>query len=165
MNAPTVRVLPMLGTTRREIDCGCRLHPVPAEEVTRKLIDDIETIADGGWYAVVMFSDGRGAMRGLTETARLPPQDALDRMVDLAVLLNRDNHHNGHWVIIWSNERINMIWRALVTHGADADRQDHVMFDVGLDEPWSRARLWSLEEMAERAEAGYAGAREYFGGV
>lgn len=138
------RTVPVLGTTGRMIDCGRRLHRVDDGFVTRNLIAAIEFAGEGAeWYAVVLRSDGRGTMRGRTEKTPQPPQDVLDRMVELAVLLNADMHRGGHWVVFWADDRMHALYRDAAGHGLAA---------VNFDDPWARVCQWPLTDLAEKCE-------------
>lgn len=151
------KILPVIGTTRRLVDCGQALHPVPDDEVFDRLIPHIEDTAglEGPWYAVVMLSNGQGQCGGLVETSRRPPDDVFERMVDLAIKMNRECHHNGHWIIAYSNGWISGVWRAWVQHKTE-DKRSAILIETDLAETWERARLWSLEEMMARLDGGYA---------
>ncbi len=151
------RTLPIVGTTQRLVDCGRPLHPVSDDDLFPGLLHDINSTAgiEGPWYAVVMLSNGRGKAGGISETSRMPPPDAFDRMVDLAVKLNAEAHHNGHWIVAWVNGWISGIWRGFAAHVGE-DKRSTILIETDLAEPWVRACLWSLNEMAERIEAGYA---------
>jgi hypothetical protein len=150
------RVVPIVGTTRRLVECGQSLHRMPDDELFKDLVEDIDRSLglEGFWYAVVMLSNGQGNCGGLSETTRMPPPEPFQRMVDLAVLVNRESHHNGHWIIGWVNERIVGVWRGRARH-RDEDAATVMLIEQTLDEPWARAREWSLNEMAERLEAAY----------
>lgn len=147
--------VPVLGTTGRMIDCGRRLHRVEDRMVIENLAPQIEFAGEGAeWYAVVLRSDGRGVLRGRTEQTPVPPQDVLDRMVELAVLLNRDLHYGGHWVVFWADDRLQALYRDCNGHGLAA---------VNYDDPWARVSQWPASDMAERCEKAIAAALPMMG--
>jgi hypothetical protein len=150
------QLLPVLGTTRRLVDCGRPLHRVPDERLFQELAEDIERAVgdEGAWYACIMLASGRGACNGVVPTSRMPPGDVLARMIDLAVKLNGESHHYGHWVILWVNGFISSVWRGWQEH-AEEDKRSVILLVTDLAETWARARLWTLDEMADRCEGGY----------
>lgn len=139
-------VTPILGTTKRLVDCGQSLHRVPDEIATASVVEQIRQFADGPWYACLMRANGRGTLRGESDTARRPPEEMVDTMLRLAVLLNREMHHDGHWVLFTSSGHITAFWR---------DRDGDVHFEITFDEPWSRFRAWPTQRFAQQCEAAY----------
>jgi len=138
------RIIPVLGTTGRTIDCGRALHRVDDRMVIEGLAGQIEFAGEGAeWYAVVLRGDGRGILRGRTDKTPAPPQDVLDRMVDLAVTLNRDLHRGGHWVVFWADDRMHALYRDAAGHGLAA---------VNYDDPWPRIAPLPVTDLAERCE-------------
>lgn len=160
---PSRSVVPVFGTTQRYVTAYRSLHRVPDSEVLESLLPDmVQAWADEGeWYAIVMFSDGRGNCGGISPTSRMPPADAFERMLDLAVRLNKEAHHNGHWIIGWVNGFIAGMWRARQRH-TDEDHQTRMLIVTDLAETWQRAQEWSLEEMADRLEGGYTAGLERY---
>ena len=142
------RTVPVLGTTGRMIDCGRRLHRVDDGLVILNLATQIEFAGEGAeWYAVVLRSDGRGVLRGRTEQTPAPPQDVLDRMVELAVLLNRELHYGGHWIVFWADDRMQALYR---------DGNGHGLAVVNYDDPWPRIAPIPVNDLAERCEKALA---------
>lgn len=140
--------VPVLGTTGRRINVGRALHMVPDEIVIRRLAADMDfTAEDADWYAVVLFSNGIGSIRGRGVNSPPPPPDALDRMVELAVLLNREVHFGGHWVVFWADDRMHALYR---------DAQGNGLVSQKFDDPWARVKTWPVTDMAERCEAAMA---------
>ena len=139
--------LPIFGTTVQRIHCGHALHRVPTEVVFASLRDDCLTFLGASWYACVLLSDGSGVMRGSRTTTRKPAQDVLDRMMEVAELLNREHHEGGHWVIAWAGARFHLLWR-----DGDGDLQ----FTVEVDEPWERVRGMPSTEISNRGVIGHA---------
>lgn len=129
-------------STYQTVNCGQRLHNVSREIVVASLRDDLDSECTGPWFAVVMHADGSGIMRGTREDTKPPPDDVLARMIDLSVMMNRDMHMDGHWIVLWSNHTLLAFWR-----DGDGDLQ----FTWGVDEPWVRIRHWPTLEFATRA--------------
>jgi hypothetical protein len=141
-------VIPVVGTTGRQISVAKRLHLVADEIAVRGLKENIEFTAEGAeWYAVVMFGNGLGIMRGRGERTAPPPADVLDRMVDLAVLLNREMHYGGHWVVFWADDRMHALYRDAGGNGLVSQK---------FDDPWVRVQTWPLTDLAERCEVAMA---------
>ena len=149
------QTVPVLGTTGRMIDCGRRLHWVDDGLVILNLATQIEFAGEGAeWYAVVLRSDGRGMMRGRTEQTPPPPQDVLDRMVELAVLVNRELHYGGHWIVFWADDRMQALYR---------DGNGHGLAVVNYDDPWPRIAPIPVNDLAERCEKALATALPMMG--
>ena len=129
-------------STYLAFNCGQRLHNVERDTVTASLREDLDEMCAGPWFAVVMHADGSGFMRGRTETTPAPPEEPLARMMDLAVVLNRDMHMDGHWIVLWANHTLSAYWR---------DRDGDLQCTWDVDEPWARIRLWPTLEFAGRA--------------
>ena len=140
--------VPVLGTTVRRINVGRALHMVPDEIVIRRLQSDIEYTAEGAdWYAVVLLANGIGSIRGRGVKSPAPPEDVLERMVDLAVMLNREVHFGGHWVVFWADDRMHALYR---------DGQGNGLVSQKFDDPWARVKAWPVTDMAERCETAMA---------
>jgi hypothetical protein len=129
-------------STYLPINCGQRLHNVERETVTASLREDLDSECAGPWFAVVMHADGSGFMRGTSDFTPPPPEEPLARMIDLAVMLNRAMHMDGHWIVVWSNHMLSAYWR-----DGDGDLQ----FTWGVDEPWVRISRWETMRFATRA--------------
>lgn len=148
--------VPLVGTTARMINCGRALHRVPDETVYANLKDHLDGAADEvEWYAVVLLSNGFGHIRGREERTAPPPAEPLERMIDLAVVLNRDLHHGGHWVVFWADDRMTALWR---------DGAGKPLIQQQFDDPWVRVRPWSADELAERCAAAMERARDMMNG-
>ena len=133
------------GEGARIIDCGQVLHRVPNEIATAGLTHQLDSLFKS-WFCCLMFTGGNGTLRGDGRKAPKPSREASERLVDLCVRVNRDLHHDGHWVGVWASSRIALLWR-----DGDGDSQ----FTIDFDEPWSRVRDWTVNEMAERAEGAH----------
>ena len=138
--------LPIFGTTVKRVHCGRSLHRVPTEVVFAGLREDCAEFLGQGWYACVLLSDGSGVLRGNRERTKEPAQEVRDKMLAVAVMLNREQHNDGHWVIAWADGRLHMLWRDM-----DGDLQ----FVFEIDEPWVRVKDWPDTEFSARAEAGF----------
>lgn len=136
----------LIGSTVRVVSCGRPLHRIPTQIALAGLQPTLMSLYGLAWYACVMFSDGRGTMRGPLTTTPRPAQDVIDRLFDIAVLANHSIAHDGHWVAVWDGSRMSMLWR---------DQDGDAQFTVDYDEPWTRVAPWSANDMVERAEAGY----------
>lgn len=136
----------------RAINCGLALHRVPDRIVTTSLADQMHRHVGPGWYAVVMFADGRGVAAGEKDDTAAPPEWAVDWMAKAAVALNKDLHEDGHWIVAWAPAgEPNLLWR-------DGDGDLHVVTEIACkaDRPetlaeYDRARLLNLasESLAE----------------
>lgn len=130
------------GSTYATLNCGVKLHTVDRATVLASLRPDLDTFLDPGWFVVVMFDDGTGIMRGQAEDTPPPPEEVLARMLDLAVVLNRDAAMRGHWIVSYANHMVGVLWR---------DRDGDLQFTWEVEEPWPRLRSWSTLEFAGRA--------------
>ena len=140
--------VPVVGSTGRQISVGKRLHLVADEIVTKRLKEDIDYTAEGAeWYAVLFWGNGLGMMRGRERMTPAPSEDVLKRMVDLAVLLNREMHYGGHWVVFWADDRMFALYRDAGGNGLVSQK---------FDDPWARVQTWPLLDLAQRCEAAMA---------
>ena len=142
---------PIFGTTFRLVNAGRPLHRVPFHVAMGGIVQMLTEECDGPWYCCLMFDDGQGTMRGLTETARRPAEDVLQKILDVAVRLNLEMHHNGHWILAWCDDQLHAFWR-----NAAGELQVALCFD----EPWVRIHKWADTEFCERCEAAYLVAME-----
>lgn len=135
----------------RTVDCGMRLHGVPDRIVGTDLAGQLQRHVCPGWYAVVMFSDGRGVCMGVHDEIPSPPEAAVQWMVQAAVALNRELHHGGHWVVAWSDaQEPVLLWR-------DGDGDIHVAVEVSV----KADKIEGYEVQRAVAMAGQALAESY----
>lgn len=132
----------ILGGTGRLLDVGKVLHRVPSEIVHARLREDLDTYCEGPWYAVILYDDGRGSMRGVERNTSAPEEEVIDRMVEFATRLNVELHNGGHWIVAWGASRLSAIWR-------DGDGDMHV--DICFDDPWPRIKEMSVADMCQQA--------------
>lgn len=150
--------IPVLGEGARLVNCYCRLHRVPDDMVVMRLRDQIVNDLGLGWYAVVMFGDGRGTMRGCDVTVPEPEEAISTFLFYLAVRLNRECHHDGHWVVVWSKNRI--------IHLMFRDRDGDLQFSHSIDDAWTRVEAAGIAAIVEQAEIAHATwSNLLFGGI
>lgn len=142
----------LLPRKTRPLDLGVRLHGVPDEIVMAGLREDLdsfcgEPVVGVGWYACVLFADGRGFLGGPELWCAEPGEDKRDLMVRLARRLNREMAHGGHWVTAWHSEgHLVVLWRDV-----DGDLQ----FTTEFDDAWERFRHQSDEDTLAVCQASY----------
>lgn len=118
-----------------------RSHNASDANAVRRLIDDLDEHCEGPWTAVLIKSNGRGIMRG-THGAPPVPGDVAERLIDLATMLNKELHLEGHWIVAWAGDEIVLLWR-------DGDGDLH--FTINFAEPWARVRHWPVTDFVQRA--------------
>lgn len=127
----------------RLVDAGQRLHDVPNEIVIAGLREQLDKHVGPGWWAMVLYSDGRGLGRGKHGGVRSPAQPLYDRIRGFAIALNRELHCGGHWVLALNKaQEIHCLWR-------DADGDLHGCMEVVGDgrekiENWKDADILPL---------------------
>lgn len=113
-----------LWNRKRAVRCGVRLHGVPDQIVMASLAGQLHRHVGADWYACVMFSDGDGICLGARDGVVPPPENVIAWLADKAIVLNKELHNNGHWIVAWSpaHEPV-LIWR-------DGDGDIHVAVEV-----------------------------------
>jgi hypothetical protein len=136
----------------RTVDCGLRLHGVPDRIVSTDLAGQLERHVSPEWWAVVMFSDGKGVCIGVHDRIPSPPEAAVQWMVQAAIALNREIQAGGHWVVAWSDaQEPVLVWR-------DGDGDIHVAVEVSVKAEQieayevSRAVAMASQALAESRE-------------
>lgn len=121
------------------------LHKVPDNLVLVDLANQLTEEFGSDWYVVIAFSNGAFTRRGETDFGPLPDAEIRERMIDVALLLNKDVAHGGHWVVAWANSPkcLCALWR-----DADGDMQ----IPIYLDEPWPRVRKMTAAQFAQSCE-------------
>ncbi len=145
--------VPIVGSNevRFRIDGGGG-HRVPREIVLARLAADLEIEIGRGWYACILHADGRGTMLG--EDGATPPPDEGIRnlLMHLAVRLNREIHHDGHWIVGWSADRnVHAFWR-------DGDGDIHV--SMATDVPVIDLTKWTDTDFLNLCEEAWRTAME-----
>lgn len=137
-------------TGSRVVDCGLKLHSVTNDRtVFAGAAEDVATFAaenGGDWYACVMLSDGRGALRGPNLWGLAPSAKRVQLMLDVAVHLNRYLHHDGHWILAWKPhaDELVAIWR-----DRDGDAQFPIDFSDRGDTLCDQPMTWFAEQADE----------------
>ena len=110
----------------RQVRCGVRVHGVPDQIVVADLKGQLRRHVSPGWYACILFSDGRGACMGESDDVADPPEHVISWLAARAVDLNRMLHQGGHWIVAWSaaQEPV-LIWR-------DGDGDIHTAVELGV---------------------------------
>lgn len=141
-------LIPVFGTTYLEVPRqGLRFHNIPDFLAQAQLDRDLNFLFGPGWYALLLKMGGGGAFAGHSHNTEVPPDDVLQKMLDVSKKLNRDLHHDGHWVVVWHRmKRLCLIWR---------DNDGALQFEIGCSDPWGRVQKWSDDDFAERAEAAW----------
>ena len=142
----------IIGSTIRTLDCGKRTHGLEDRSVMIGLVDQlIGEFPHNSWYATVVFANGRITQRGHRTMTRAPAPDVCHRMVECGVMLNRELHHGGCWIVVWHDNRMSFMWR-----DADGD----AAFVQQINEPWIRIKAWADTEFTDRAELAWHQFRE-----
>ncbi|CAB4144177.1 hypothetical protein UFOVP469_16 [uncultured Caudovirales phage] len=127
-------------------------HRVPPPIVQARLREDLDETVEGAWWSFVIYDDGRAALVPQSPFAPRPPLSAEARMMEIGVMLNRELHHNGHWVVAWADGQINILWR-----DGDGDLQ----FVDTFDETWARIRRWPATTFVQSAERAWQRWRDH----
>lgn len=131
-----------------KLKVGHRVHTVPDFIVTADLMGQLERHVSPGWYAAIFFSDGSGVAMGADAATPTPPAYIVSWMVKVAVALNRQANHGGHWVVAWSDrQEASLIWR-------DQDGDVHVAIEV--DAKPSQVESYTAEHLVHLGEKGIA---------
>lgn len=139
-------------TTPVTFFAGMALHAVPDEIVFASLAQHLVIEAGPFWYAVVGLGNGAMSRRGAQDWGYIPAQDLLERMIVLAIRLNKEVHQGGHWVVVANPEnRIKALWR---------DRDGDLQFSVMRDEPWARERRTSPDDFIEQCSEAWGAWRD-----
>lgn len=125
-----------------------RLHPVADFMCEAGVDTDLDDLYDeGDWYCLMLRGNGTGLFIGQTPDTLQPPHEAQEKMLDVAMMLNRDLHHMGHWIVVWRKSGyMCLVWR---------DNDAALQFDVTCEEPWVRVKGWADTEWTDRAEVQY----------
>ncbi len=143
--------IPLIGDTTIKVNLGRALHRVPDHVVTAALGADLFDVVGASWFACVLMADGRGALTGPTPSSTQPPEDVCEALMNVAGMLNLEHHEGGHWVTAWAEDRMHILFR---------DGDGDLLFNMEIDEPWTRVKTWPAEELANRAALALVQARE-----
>lgn len=125
-----------------------RLHTVSDRIVSADLHGQLTRHVSPGWYAVVIFSDGRGVCLGMDRMTPAPADYVLSWMIRVAVALNRAANHGGHWVVAWSDrQEAVLVWR-------DHDGDVHAAIEV--DAKPSQVESYTPEHLTQLGEQAIA---------
>lgn len=142
---PGSSLIPILGTGVLYRETGIRLHRVPDRILGKALQLDLDCVAeDSPWWACVAFANGRIALIPSTPGLLALPEDWRDKMIELAIMANRELHYGGHWVIAAADGSLSALWR-----DADGDMQLENTFN----EPWARVKAKPREEWVDVLDA------------
>lgn len=136
------------------VHTGVQLHRVADLAVQSDALSDIRRLVEGNdWHAAIAFSDGRillrPARRGMVEL----PADVQDKLIEVAIISNRDLHHDGHWLWAAGDGYLTAIFR---------DRDGDAWFENTFSDTWARLRKMDRFEWVEILERCWAEARERF---
>lgn len=137
----------------RLMDAGQRLHTLPNEIAIAGLREQLDEHVGPGWWAMVFYADGRGMGRGQHPMVAGPAQPLWERMRGFGIVLNRELHLNGHWIVALNGAReVTCLWR-------DGDGDLHAVWEVIPDpgtklEDWKDADILALaaQVLAETAK-------------
>ena len=142
---PGSSLIPIIGTGVLYRDTGIRLHRVPDRILGKGLQLDLDFVAeDSPWWACVAFSNGRIAFIPSVSDLTPLPEDWREKMIELAIMANRELHHGGHWVIAAADGALSALWR-----DADGDMQTENTFNEG----WARIKAKPREEWIDVLDA------------
>ena len=142
---PGLAWTPIFGTGVIYRHAGMPLHHVADEYLGKGLRGDLDFACDGAnWVACVCFGGGRIAI--VPKSPIMPPlrQDQREKMVEVAILANRELHHGGHWVMAVADGELNALWR---------DWAGDLQFAQAWPETWSRVGEMAREDWADTLEA------------
>jgi hypothetical protein len=127
----------VVGTGARLFHVGACVHGLDDDVVMARLRQDLDEECGPGWWAVLLFGDGRGIMRGQHSRVMAPDEERRERALQLAVALNRKLDVGGHWVTGWTaGGMLKILFR-----DGDGDLQ----FTVDGAESWERMRHWPVD--------------------
>lgn len=124
---------PLLGTGAHHIHAGHRLHNVSDSIVGKHLRYDLDDLCDDDvrWYAAVAFADGKVVF--VPRSPFQPPLEAdkAEKLMEVAILANRECHHQGHWVFAFAGGEMIGLWR---------DWDGDVQFEQTFNDTWERLK-------------------------
>ncbi len=125
---------------------GAELHRVADRVVLRRLASDLTEQMGPGWFALVLFSDGRWAARGESAKQPMPLDATVNLMRRAAAALNAQTADGGHWVVALRPEarEIAALWR-------DGDGDAHVV--VEYDQRIHALHAWTDDQLASPGAA------------
>lgn len=132
----------------RRLKVGYRVHTVSDLIVTADLMGQLQRHVSPGWYAVIFFADGQGVAMGADVATPAPADYIVSWMAKVAVALNREANHGGHWVVAWADrQEATLLWR-------DRDGDVHVAIEV--DAKPSQVESYTAEHLIHLGEKGIA---------
>lgn len=115
---------------------GKQAHWVRDEISGSGLKDDITSVCGEHWWAVILRSNGEGAIMPSHLFCKPLTEDRMEWLLDVATELNTDLHHGGHWVVAWSVKSMTAFWR---------DHDGAMQFEFTNTDPWARVRQWGTD--------------------
>jgi hypothetical protein len=136
--------IPIFGTGVIYRHCGMRLHHVSNDVLGKRLRHDLDFATDGEpWWACVAFAEGRIAIVPRSHLMPPLPEDQREKMVEVAILANREVHHGGHWVTAISGGMLSALWR---------DWAGDLQFEQQWPDTWPRLKAMPREEWVDLLE-------------
>lgn len=104
-----------------------RFHQVPNEIACAGLNGQLDRNVPGGWYAWLLYSDGRGLAMPRDAGTTVPRAEIWNHCRQIAEQLNHHAPLDGHWVVAWSSrdQEARLLFR-----DADGDLQVVVEIDA-----------------------------------
>lgn len=152
------RAIAVQGTTAMLVKGGPNhSHRLPPGIASLGLPYELNKIYGAGWYAVVIEAGGHATLAGSDHDTSRPIDDVLTLMLDVARRLNRELHHDGHWLVVWHREqRLCLVWR---------DHDAAIQFTDEWSEPWTRVKKLTVSDICQVAETAWQKWKELVAGV
>ena len=141
--------IPIFGTTGQVLPRAAFVtHRVPDFVAVHGLDRHLGGLYGADWYAVFLKMLGDAVFAGQRPDTPAPDNDVQEKMLDISRKLNREVHHTGHWLVVWHRMgRLCLVWR---------DSDGGLQFTVEFPEPWISVARFTVDEIAVRAEMGWA---------
>lgn len=127
-------------------------HRVPPDVLANNAATAFGENYGAGYYGLVVFADGSAQFAGEAPDTPAPPAEVMYWMLDIGRSLNEMLHEGGYWMVAWHrDQRLGALWMS--PNGL-------VILDWGIDQPFIRAKQFSVQDVLQSAAGAQAIARE-----